>query len=201
MSRQNPDRRSEHRTDMRTLVLTLTVSLFIALMAFFIILNSFSTVSAEKILSARFSLSNSFGFVGQGQSLVATNEEGAGAATAMEEAAAAGLRSVFPDLNVQSRTAANGNKIMTVVLKRADFDERWLELRTRIGDLMVNKNPGGRYSLQLLALDNGASAESLVSNAHELVQEGVDADLIAVGFENRGQSGVELRFVQSGGKP
>lgn len=198
MNRLNPDRRSEHRTDMRTLVLTLTVSLFIAMMAFFIILNSFSTISAERILNARHSLENSFGFVGQGGSLVATDEEGEGAVTETEEVAAAGLRSVFPNLNFQSYTAADGGKIMSVAIAREDFEEHWLELRARLGDLLVNRNPGKRLSVQLLALNDPEQAEDLVALAHELVQEGADSDLVAIGFERKRQDTIEIRLVQAG---
>jgi len=53
--------------------------------------------------------------------------------------------------------------------------------------------------MQLLALDGADGVASLVTLANELVEEGIEEDLLGVGYENRGQPAVELRFILSGG--
>lgn len=199
-SRLKSDRREEHRTDMRTLTLTLTVSLFIAMMAFFIILNSFSSASSAKLVTARSSLSNAFGFVGTGQSATATSETGSGGAGDMEQAAATGLRSVLPDLGFQSRATAGGGQIMSVSIRAGDLEERWPALRSRLGELLTDKNQGKRFSLEILALNGLPGTAALMPLAQDLKQDGVDTALVAVGYDNRGQESVELRFIQAGGR-
>lgn len=189
----------EYKVDMRTLTLTLTVSLFIAMLAFFIVLNSFSSASSEKTASVRNSLTSAFGFVGAGLSNVSSGDDATGSAGDMEQATATGLRSVLPDLGFQSRGTSAGGRIMAVTVPLNDLEERWPALRARLGDLLVNKNTGGRYKMQLLALNGAAGSAGLIPLANELVEEGVDENLIGVGYEDRGTAAVELRFILAGG--
>jgi len=185
--------------DMTKQVLMVSVSLFMAVLAFFIVLNAFSSESAEKQKSVRDSIAGQFGFIGAGIALSESEQDGAGSAGDMEEAAATGLRSVLPDLGFSSRSTGASGRIMAVTIPRAELEERWPALRSRLGDLMVNKNTGGRHSMQLLALDGADGVASLVTLANELVEEGIEEDLLGVGYENRGQPAVELRFILSGG--
>lgn len=193
--RDQPDSGS----DMQKQVLMISVSLFMAVLAFFIVLNAFSNESAEKQRSVQKSLAGSFGFIAAGLAFTDTLDQGAGSAGDMEQAAASGLRSVLPDLGFSSRSTGASGRIMAVTIPRAELEERWPALRSRLGDLMVNKNTGGRHALQLLALDGASGAANLAPLANELIDEGVDEDLLGVGYEDRGQAAVELRFILSGG--
>ena len=185
--------------DMRTLTLTLTVSIFIALLAFFMVLNAFSPESSVKAKRLQASLSNTFGFVGNGRSDSNGTGGGAGTAGDAEEAAAAGLRSVLPDVGFQQSHVGDQGQMMVVDIPRDEFAARWPELRSRLADVMVNHNRGGGHQIQILALDGPAHAGDLVQMAHDLNQDGVDTDLISVGYLDRGLPSVELRFITVGG--
>lgn len=191
--RDKKDRSEEYRADMRTMTLTLTVSLFIALLAFFIVLNSFSSENSAKRASARSSLENAFGSVGSGFANLDTGLPGIGASgdQMREEKDAAALRSVLPDMGFESRAGSAG-RMMVISVKREELDERWTALVMRLTDLMTDKNKTG-YILQMVALDG--EAKSLVPLAHNLADRGVDADLIHVGYEDRGKDSIELRFI------
>jgi hypothetical protein len=182
-----------HQTDMRTLTLTLTVSLFIVLMTFFIILNSYSSGNAEKAEAATRSLSGSFGVVGTGRAIVYDDTENEKRAGDME-AAAAGLRSALPDVGFESRGTSDG-QMMTVRVPQEEIEARWPTLRSRLGDLLVNKNSGG-YTLQIISLKGSEDADKLVALVRDLVADGVDEKFMTIGFENQGQDTIELRFVQ-----
>lgn len=183
--------------DMEKMTLMISAALFMAVLAFFIVLNAFSSENAEKTLSVQKSITQQFGFVGGGVSETMTGNS-LKAAGEMEQAAASGLRSVLPDLGFQSRGTSAGGRIMAVTVQRGELEERWPALRSRLGDLIVNKNTGGRYKLQLLALDGATGASSLVPLLKELEEEGIDEDLLGIGYEDRGQAAVELRFILSG---
>jgi len=185
------------KTDFRTLVLTTTVSLFIALMAFFITLGSYSSQSPKKLETARNSLNSAFGFVEGGISHVAYEQNMQADISKFEDDASAQLRTVMPDLKFQSRKTAIG-KVLTVEVPRADFEERWAGLRTRMGDLMVNRSKGKQYDLQMLALNGRDSAAALVTYAGELSDEGVDGDKLSIGYDDAGRDAIELRFVLKG---
>lgn len=185
--------------DMRTLTLTLTVSVFMALLAFFIVLNALSPESTVKQKLLRASISNTFGFVGYGQAYDLPDEDGSGTDGDAEEAAAAGLRSILPDVGFQQARVGERGQMMVVTIPRDQFENRWPELRTRLGDVMVNHNRGGRYMLHILALDGPGQAGELVKIAQELADEGLDRDMIGVGYSDRGIPSIELRFVRGGG--
>lgn len=194
---QRSDRHdTENSTDLRTLTLTLTVSLFIAMLAFFIVLNAYASESERKLSEIRNSITDAFGLIGEGQSRVETNNDGIGTAGDMEVAASASLRSVLPDVGFQSHGKGTGHT-MNVVIPSAEMADRWDELRSRLADLMMNLNPGGRYKLQILSLKDAASGPDLASYAATLEQDGVNPKLLSVGFEARGRDVVELRFVQA----
>lgn len=196
--RDKKDRSDEYRADMRTMTLTLTVSLFIALLAFFMVLNSFSASNPEKIATARSSLNNAFGFMTDGRANFDTGLPGTGAAgdQAMEEKAAEGLRSVLPDMGFESRAGSSG-RMMVISIKREELNERWSPLVMKLSNLLTEKNDS-HFGLQIVALDG--DGESLVPLAHNLADHGVDPDLINVGFEKRGIASIELRFVSGGGR-
>ncbi|NBX66007.1 MAG: hypothetical protein EBQ96_03320 [Proteobacteria bacterium] len=185
------------KVDLERMALTISVSLFMAILAFFIVLNAFSSDSTVKMQSLRNSISSAFGFVGSGQSSLPTDEIGTEQIGQIEEDTAAGLRSVLPDLGFASRQIAGGT-IMTVKIKREDLEERWPALRTRLGDLMVNRTRGKSYEIQILALDGPKNASGLASYATDLNDEGVDADKISVGYEYRDDPAIELRFILKG---
>ncbi len=180
-------------------MLTTTVSLFIALMAFFITLDSYSSHSPKKLETARSSLNSAFGFVEGGISHGAYEKNMQAEISKFEDDASAQLRTVMPELKFQSRRTAIG-KILTVEVPRADFDERWAGLRTRIGDLMVNRSKGKQYDLQILALNGRENATALVTYAGELGDEGVDGDKLSIGYDDAGRDAIELRFVLKGGE-
>lgn len=184
--------------DMRSLTLTLTVSIFIALLAFFMVMNALSPDSAVKHQKLRASLGQTFGFVGFGQSVTDTGSTGAGALGDAAVAAAQGLRSVLPDIGFQSSRLGETGQMMVVRIPRDDFNARWPDLSARLSNVLVNHNRGGAYSLQILALDGPDKAGELVANARQLVEEGVDEDLIGIGYINRGTPSIELRFITSG---
>lgn len=185
------------KIDLEKMALTVSVSLFMSVLAFFIVLNAFSSDSDVKMQSLRNSITNAFGFVGAGQSFMPTDEQGSEQIGQIEEDTAAGLRSVLPDLGFASRQIPGGT-IMTVKIQREDLEERWPALRTRLGDLMVNRARGKSYEVQILALNGPKNAFALASYASDLSDEGVDAEKISVGYENRDDSGIELRFILKG---
>jgi len=193
------DRSEPNKTDLRTQTLTLTVSLFIAMLAFFMVLNSYASDSKEKQHRVRSSITSAFGLIGDGRAMQANTLDGTGTAGEMETAASTSLRSVLPDLGFQSRAQPGGGSIMSVTVSRSDMDDRWLALRSRLGELLVNDNPGGRYKLQIIALDGPAHADDLASLAASLEEDGVDVKLLSIGYEDRGKEAVELRFIGSGG--
>jgi hypothetical protein len=196
--RENFDRNEPTKIDLRTLTLTLTVSLFIAMLAFFMILNSYASKSEEKVKQARNSITASFGLIGQGLAREDTASKGSGTAGDMEVATSASLRSVLPDVGFQSHNGSQGH-VMSVTVKRSDFEERWGELQYRLADLMTTNNIDDKYRLQLIALDGPNRAPDLASLAANLEEAGIDAKMISIGFEERGRDAVELRFVASGG--
>lgn len=183
--------------DMRTLTLTLTVSVFIALLAFFIVLNALSPESSIKQKMLQASLSNTFGFVGYGRSDTADGDD-AGTNGDAEEAAAAGLRSVLPDVGFQQARVGSSGQMMVVDIPRDQFAERWPELRARLGSVMTTYNRGGKFMLQIIALDGADGTGDLPAMARELVDDGLDADLIGIGYADRGRPSIELRFVRGG---
>ena len=194
--RDKKDRQGLAPVDMRTLTLTLTVSIFIALLAFFMVLNALSPESTVKQKMLRASLSNTFGFVGNGRSDTDTGL-GSGSAGEAEQAAAAGLRSVLPDVGFQQARTGDFGQMMVVDIPRDKFNERWPDLRARLGDVMMNHNKGGGHSLQILALDGPDHAGDLAQIASDLAEDGVDRDLLAIGYINRGMPSIELRFIGS----
>jgi hypothetical protein len=88
---------------------------------------------------------------------------------------------------------------MVVDVPRDQLTDRWPELRARVSDVLTNKTAGGKHSIQILALDGPDHASELVPLAQDLRDDGVDSDLIAVGYQNRGQASIELRFIIAGG--
>jgi hypothetical protein len=105
---------------------------------------------------------------------------------------------VLPDVGFQASKTASMGQMMVVDIPRAQFSERWSELRGRLVDVLTNKNKGGKYSLQILALDGPAHTQELVQIAKDLAQDGVDTHLLAVGYINKGTPNIELRFITSG---
>ena len=180
--------------DLEKMALTISVSIFMGILAFFIVLVSYSSDSKEKLDAMKSSISSAFGFVTTGQASQVSDEEGSEQIGQIEEDTAAGLRSVLPDLGVQSRRIPGG-QIMTVAIRREDMEDRWPALRTRIGDLIVNRAAGKRVEIQLLGLDGPKSAETLGALATELQDEGLEADTITIGYEKRGRSEIEMRFI------
>jgi len=168
------------------------------MMAFFIMLNTYSSDNAAKLASVKDSLQASFGFVVTGRSDVMTDEDSAGQIKKIEKDTAAGLRSVLPDLNFQTRKTAGGGVIMSVDIPPDSLADRWPDLRTRIGDLLVNKTKGQRYELQMLTLNGPKGTGGLAGYASDLSDEGVDNDIISIGYEDQGRNEIELRFVLVG---
>ena len=184
----------DNDVDLEKLAFTVSVSLFMTILAFFIVLNSFSANSGIKLRSLHDSIANTFGFVGTGRSDVATGESGTGGVGQSEEKTAGSLRSVLPDLGFETRHTAGG-QVMTVRIARADMDERWPDLRARLADVLNSRAGGGKPELQIVALDGAAGAADLARYGADLEADGVDAEKIALGFDARGRTDIELRFV------
>lgn len=193
------DDSDEFKPDTAKMSLTITVSLFMSVLAFFIVLNSYSTESASKMMSLRNSLVNAFGFAGMGMAAVSNDENGMGIVGQMEEDFAAGLRSILPDLVFKTRRTSRGS-IMSATIPRSVFEDEWDSFRTRLGDLIVNRARGNRCDLQIIYLNGEAGAKTIASYATDLVDEGVDAARIMTGYEKRGLDAVEIKFTLSKGR-
>jgi len=195
------DRREspENRADLRTLTLTLTVSLFIAMLAFFIVLNSYASDDRDRISKLKVSITGAFGIVGQGRAAQANSSNGSGSAGNMEVVTSAALRSVLPNVGFKSSNSSVSGHVMQVTMTKRELDENWIEIKSRLTDLLTHLNPGGRYHLQILSYDGTVDPSDLASLAATLEQNGVDARLLAVGIEPHGKTTIELRFVRTGG--
>ncbi|HEY8963950.1 MAG TPA: hypothetical protein VIN59_05745 [Alphaproteobacteria bacterium] len=194
------DRRdnNENRTDLRSMTLTLTVSLFIAMLAFFMILNSYASESDRKIAKIHSSIADAFGLIGEGEARDYSGNDGSGTAGDMEVATSAALRSVLPDAGFKSVNNSSGH-MLSVAIPSNEFDENWEEIRMRLADLMTNTNPGGRYKLQILTMNTAQDATHLAAYAATLEEEGIDPKMLAIGYEARGHDVIELRFIKAGG--
>ncbi len=184
------------QADLRTLTLMLTVSIFIALLAFFIVLNCFSATSMVKASRVTQAIHGAFG-LGIGLSDEVTEDYDRAGTGDIEESVSTGLRAVLPDVGFEARQTASGGSIMAVDIKIEDMEERWAALRGRFGDV-VNRGQG-RHALQILALDGPGRAGMLAGLARELADvEGVSPQMMSIGYEERGRAVIEFRFVPAG---
>lgn len=184
----------EMPVDMEKMALTITVSLFMAVLAFFIVLNTFSSVNTNKLKAMRESVEDAFGFVGLGMAGAESEAEGIGRIGVMEADMAAGLRSVLPDLGFQSRKVMGG-QVMSVAIDRASMAERWPEIQSRIVSLLLNETYAGRYRMYIVMLDGPANTGEAIQMANDIADAGVSPEKLAIGYENRGLDSVELRFL------
>lgn len=176
----------------------LTVSIFIALLAFFIVLNCFSAASPVKSRMVTQAIHGAFG-MGIGLSDEVGGDPGRNGYADMEQSVATGLRAILPDLGFSASQTASGGAVMAVDISNDDMDTRWPELRGRLGQV-VNRG-GGRFRLQILALDGAAHAAKLAALAGEIADgEGVNPALLSVGYEDAGRPAVEFRFVPAGSR-
>ncbi|MBU6234463.1 MAG: hypothetical protein KGQ41_01345 [Alphaproteobacteria bacterium] len=186
--------REESLVDMEAMTLLVSVSLFMAVLAFFIMLCSYSVTSADKIKTLKNSIQNSFGFVITGDATAVDEEEGAGKIAKVEGDMASSLRAVLPDLDFQTRKTAEG-QIMSANVSRAVLEGSWDSVRTQLGELIVNQTGGAIKQVQFIALDGPSRAGELAAYASTLGSEGVDNSKIYIGYENTGQDAVQLRFI------
>lgn len=195
MREKSPNNDPGPQVDLQALVLTITVSLFTALLAFLIVLNSFSSDNPERRAGLVQSLNASFGFLPGQLSSDLLELSGSGKADRAEADASTMLRAVLPDFDFKSGQGPDGGRSITASLAPDALADQWSVLSTRIADLMSGPFRGRGYMLHIVALNGRNSRVDLVQYAQDLEAAGVDAGVLSVGYEDRGRRLIELRFV------
>lgn len=134
--------------------LVMSLSLFIILLAFFIVMGSLSTYSPVKVGDVFDSIDLAFSKIvvpsEYHRQSMQEGENGLGKGDSAEELDA-GLRSILPNLNIQENPRPDGGKTMYVRMKKNEFDavsQRMIPLLVRI---MNEKDTSFAHSLSVIS--------------------------------------------------
>lgn len=172
----------------------LSLSLFIILLAFFIVLNSISNYSEPKVEAAFESLDIAFAseiiasnFEKQNNDEREVGEEGKG--DSLEDMQDI-LRSVLPGLNIELTENPNGGKVMAMRMKKDKFETLSPQLLPLFVRILKIKDGVGDYDLSLssyvqntLSRSAGQSFATLSQYKKSLVKKGVNASRVLLSVE------------------
>lgn len=191
----------------------LALSLFIILLAFFIVLNAISTYSEPKVEDAFESLDTAFSVqltpkeFEQVTADERQQDDTKGEGDSMEDMEEL-LQSILPGLDVNLTDDDSGGKVMAVRMKKDRFESLTAQLIPLFIRILNVKDGEGAYELFITSyvqdsLDNDAqiSFQILQDYRNEMIRSGLEDNRIALGVELGNPAYMTFRFDKSGGIP
>lgn len=183
----------------------LSLSLFIILLAFFIVLNAISNFSEQKVDAAFDSLDLAFAtelipsqFEKQSDDTREEKQDGAG--DSLEDIQAV-LRSVLPGLNVDLTENPNGGKVMALQIKKDKFERLSVQLLPVLIRILNVKDGVGEYDLSLSSyvrntLSRGAeqSFDTIKGYKQAMIEKGMKSERILLSVEKGNPAYLVFRF-------
>jgi hypothetical protein len=183
----------------------LALSLFIILLAFFIVLTSLSNFSEPKVEAAFQSLDLSFATnirdtFAEEQTNDTTQAEEDGEGDSLEDIQAT-LKSLLPGLDINLTETPNGGQVMAIRMRKNKFEALSAQLIPILKRILNVKDETGDYELAITSyvrdvLDGSAIGSHNLINEYknDLVKIGVNADRIILNLERGNPAYMQLRF-------
>lgn len=185
----------------------LTLSLFIILLAFFIVMNGVSGYETNKVSETLESIDLAFAgrVVGRDAPLPSVTQgedksTGEGESQELDEALSAMFNVELPNILPEFENDGTGSSVMTLTVDREMFISKFGAIAPKLGDLLTKRNPGERYHVYLLFEVNDPQAlnsrdvRSLDYYAKAFVRSGVDDDFMSIGTIKGKSNKVRLVF-------
>lgn len=191
----------------------LALSLFIILLAFFIVLNAISTYSEPKVDQAFESLDTAFSvnLTPQEFEQITADErqqdDTKGKGDSMEDMQGL-LQSILPGLDMNLTDDDSGGKVMAVRMKKDRFESLTTQLIPLFIRILNVKDGDADYELFMISYvqdsldDNAQTSYQILQNYRkEMVDKGLQEDRIALGVELGNPAYMMFQFDKSGGMP
>lgn len=207
--RRKGDRQPSPAGEQQSVVMSL--SLFIILLAFFIVLNGITQFSKPKVDMAMNSVNNAFSapsltprFVGTSPQETVAVEEGQGDAMEILQGT---LRSILPNLNIVSEPSQDGGSMMAVRITKDQFEKVNDALYPLFVRLLNDYDSQGDYGLEITSYVRDATSSSAqisfeVLNGYlqDLADAGLDRSRLSAVVENGNPAWLLLHFRKTGGE-